>query len=169
VAPGAHAGNRLAMACHGSVLLLCLALVVAARTLWPAPVEPSPIAYRNVPDEAFLKLRTHAMRFAAARAWDGFEFVDAAPASTGFQVRCKGAPVLHVEARAPHLLIRLPLDARQRAPAIVHLQATLQWPLKPLPCLEQVLAGVREPTVMDRLRLVWASAVPAHERCGGQE
>jgi len=157
------------MACQWAVLALCLTLVIAARTLWPEPVDPEPFTYRSVPDEAFLKLRTHAQRFVEARSREGFEFAEATPASASFQVLCKGALLLHVETQPPHLLIKVPLGARQRAPAIVHLQATLQWPLKPLPYLDQFLAGVQEPTVMNRPRLVWAGAVPADERCGGQE
>lgn len=167
MAPNAHAANRLAAACHWAVMALCLALVVAAGTLWPEPAEPEAFTYRSVSDHAFWKLRVHALQFAEARSREGFEFAEATPASASFQVRCKGTVVLQVEARQPHLLIKLPLGAKQRAPAIVHLQATLQWPLKPLPYLEQILAGVQEPTVMDRLLQISTGAVLEAERCGG--
>ncbi|MEX0178925.1 hypothetical protein MRBLST1_000578 [Stenotrophomonas sp. LST1-1-1.1] len=63
------------------------------------------------------------------------------------------------------MLIRLPLGAGRRAPAIFYLQATLEWPLHPLSYLEQFLAGVQEPTVQDRLLLMVAGGVPEDERC----
>ncbi|QII31119.1 hypothetical protein G6052_10360 [Stenotrophomonas maltophilia] len=63
------------------------------------------------------------------------------------------------------MLISLPLGAERRAPVIFYLQATLEWPLQPLSYLEQLLAGVQEPTVQDRLLLMVAGSVPEEERC----
>jgi len=55
--------------------------------------------------------------------------------------------VLWLERRSQHLLLRVSLDATQRAPAVVRLRALLQWQLEPLDYLEQVLAGVPEPVL----------------------
>jgi len=74
----AYAGSRVAMAIHWAVLALCLALIVAARMLWPEPVEPKPFTYRSVSDKAFLKLRTNAQRFAEPRSREGCEVAEAA-------------------------------------------------------------------------------------------
>ncbi|MBN5048926.1 hypothetical protein JY456_01015 [Stenotrophomonas maltophilia] len=74
-------------------------------------------------------------------------------------------PVLYVQRQQHLLLIRLPLEAGRRAPAIFYLQATLGWPLQPLSYLEQFVAGVQEPTVQDRLLLMAAGGVPEDERC----
>ncbi|MEN5284328.1 hypothetical protein ABE494_00025 [Stenotrophomonas lactitubi] len=150
---------------HRVMWVLFLALVVAARIYWPEPEEPEILAYRGVSDEAFSTLRRHALRFAEARARDGFEFTDGPNAASFFQVRCRGVPVLYVERQQFLLLIRLPLGAGRRAPAIFYLQATLEWPLHPLNHLEQFLAGVQEPTVQDRLLLMVAGGVPEEERC----
>jgi hypothetical protein len=150
---------------QGMMWVLFLALVVAARIHWPEPEEPEILAYRGVSDEAFWTLRRHALRFAEARARDGFEFTDGPNAASSFQVQCRGVPVLYVERQQFLLLIRLPLGAGRRAPAIFHLQATLEWPLQPLSYLEQFLAGVQEPTVQDRLLLMVAGGVPEDERC----
>lgn len=152
---------------HGMMWALFLALVVAARIHWPEPEEPEILAYRGVSDEAHWTLRRHALRFAEARARDGFEFTDGPNAASSFQVQCRGVPVLYVERQQFLLLIRLPLGAGRRAPAIFHLQATLEWPLQPLSYLEQFLAGVQEPTVQDRLLLLVTGGVPEDERCRG--
>ncbi|WP_240790675.1 hypothetical protein [Stenotrophomonas sp. TEPEL] len=71
-----------------------------------------------------------------------------------------------MERQPPLLLIQVALGAEQRAPAIFPLQATLQWSLVPLSYLEQVLSGVQEPTLQDRLLLNLAGDVPEDERCG---
>lgn len=150
---------------QGMMWVLFLALVVAARIHWPEPEEPEILAYRGVSDEAFWTLRRHALRFAEARARDGFEFLDGPNAASSFQIHCRGVPVLYVERLEHLLLISLPLGAGRRAPAIFYLQATLEWPLHPLSYLEQFLAGVQEPTVQDRLLLMVAGGVPEEERC----
>jgi len=150
---------------QGMMWLLFLVLVVAARIHWLEPEEPEILAYRGVSDETFSTLRRHALRFAEARARDGFELTDGPNAASSFQIQCRSVPVLYVERQPPLLLIRLPLGAGRRAPAIFYLQATLEWPLHPLSYLEQFLAGVQEPTVQDRLLLMVAGGVPEDERC----
>lgn len=152
--------------CHGVMWVLFLALVVAVQIHFPEPVEPEVLAYRDVPDETFWTLRRHAYRFAEARAREGFEFQDGAPASASFQILCKGVPVLDVERQPQLLLIRVALGTEHRAPAIFPLQATLQWSLVPLSYLQQVLSGVQEPTLQDRLLLTLAGDVPEDGRCG---
>ena len=150
---------------HAVMWVLLLALVVAARIHWPEPEEPEILAYRGVSDEAFSTLRRRALRFAEARARDGFEFTEGPNATSSFYIECRGVPVLYVERRHPLVLISLPPGAGRRAPAIFYLQATLQWPLQPLSYLEQFLAGVQEPTVQDRLLLMVAGGLPEEERC----
>lgn len=150
---------------HGMMWVLFLALVVAARIYWPEPEEAEILAYRGVSHETFSTLRRHALRFAEARARDGFEFTDGPNAASSFQIQCRGVPVLYVERRQSLLLISLPLGAGRRAPAIFYLQATLEWPLQPLSYLEQFLAGVQEPTVQDRLLMMVTGGVPEDERC----
>lgn len=74
--------------------------------------------------------------------------------------------MLRLERRSHHLLLQASLDAKQRAPAVVRLRALLQWQLEPLNYLEQVLAGVPEPVLLDRVLQRLASDVPDGARCG---
>ncbi len=74
--------------------------------------------------------------------------------------------MLWLERRSQHLLLRVSLDAEQRAPAVVQLRALLQWQLEPLEYLEQVLAGVPEPVVLDRVLQMFAGEVHEGGRCG---
>ncbi|ACF51692.1 hypothetical protein Smal_1988 [Stenotrophomonas maltophilia R551-3] len=74
--------------------------------------------------------------------------------------------MLLLERRSRHLLLRVSLDAKQRAPAVVRLRALLQWQLEPLDYLEQVLAGVPEPVLLDRVLQMFAGEVPEGVRCG---
>lgn len=102
-----------------------------------------------------------------ARPRQGFEFVEQRQGST-LQIYCKGVPVLWVERRSHYLLLQVSLDARQRAPDVVQLRALLQWQMEPVDYLEQVLAGVPEPVLMDRVRRALAGEVPDGARCGRQ-
>lgn len=105
------------------------------------------------------------MQFVEARPRQGFQFAER-HRDAEFQVYCRGVPVLWLERRSQHLLLRVSLDAEQRAPAVLQLRAILQWQLEPLDYLEQVLAGVPEPVLMDRVLQRLAGAVPAGARCG---
>lgn len=74
--------------------------------------------------------------------------------------------MLWLEGRSHHLLLQVSLDAEQRAPDVVRLRALLQWQLEPLDYLEQVLAGVPEPVLLDRVLQILAGDVPDGARCG---
>lgn len=74
--------------------------------------------------------------------------------------------MLWLERRSQHLLLRVSLDAEQRAPVVLQLGTLLQWQLKPLGHLEQVLAGVPETVLLDRVLQMFAGEVPDGARCG---
>ncbi|QBL40924.1 hypothetical protein MG068_10525 [Stenotrophomonas sp. ASS1] len=143
----------------------CLVVVVAAQAQWPAPPVPSPVAFESITDNRFSQLRRQAMQFVASRPRQGFQFVER-HRDAEFQVHCRGIPVLWLERRSKHLLLQVSLDADQRAPVVLQLRAILQWQLEPLDHLEQVLAGVPEPVLMDRMLQVLAGQVPDGARCG---
>lgn len=105
------------------------------------------------------------MQFVQARPRQGFQFVER-HRDAEFQVHCRGVPVLWLERRSQHLLLRVSLDAEQRASAVLQMRAILQWQLEPLDYLEQVLAGVPEPVLMDRMLQVLVGDVPDGARCG---
>jgi len=145
--------------------LLCLVAVVAAQVRWLAPPLPSPIGFQSINDDRFSQLRRQAMQFVESRPRQGFQFVEE-HRDPSFQIHCKGVPVLWLEKHPQHLLLRASLDAKQRAPAVLQMRAILQWQLEPLDYLEQLLAGVPEPVLMDRVLQRLAGAVPAGARCG---
>ncbi|HIE4562725.1 TPA: hypothetical protein ACXNIY_000779 [Stenotrophomonas maltophilia] len=146
---------------------LCLVAVVAAQARWLAPSLPSPIGFQSINDDRFSQLHRQAMQFAESRPRQGFQFVEQ-HRDASFQIHCKGVPVLWLERRSQHLLLQVSLDAEQRAPAVLQMRAILQWQLEPLDYLEQVLAGVPEPVLMDRVLQIFASEVPDGARCGPQ-
>lgn len=148
----------MARYCWAATLLYIVA-AVAAQTRWLAPPPPSPIGFQSINDDRFSQLRRQAVQFVESRPRQGFQFVEL-HRDAEFQVHCRGIPVLWLERRSQHLLLRVSLDATQRAPAVVRLQALLQWQLEPLDYLEQVLAGVPEPVLMDRMLQVLAGDVP---------
>lgn len=151
--------------CCWAATALCLVVVVAAQTQWPAPPVPSPVGFQRINDDRFSQLRRQAMQFVESRPRQGFQFVEQHE-DASFQIHCRGLPVLWLERRSQHLLLRVSLDAEQRAPAVVQLRALLQWQLEPLDYLEQVLAGIPEPVLLDRVLQILAGDVPEGERCG---
>jgi len=151
--------------CRWAANALCLVVVVAAQALWPAPPVPSPVAFQSINDDRFSHLRRQAVQFVEARPRQGFQFVERHQ-NAGFQIHCGGVPVLWLERRSHHLLLQASLDAKRGAPAVVRLRALLQWQLEPLDYLEQVLADVPEPVLLDRVLQILAGDVPDGARCG---
>ncbi|KRG51102.1 hypothetical protein [Stenotrophomonas maltophilia] len=147
--------------------VLCLAAVVAAQIQWPVPPVPEQFAFQSIPDDRFSLLRRQARQFVEARPRQGFEFVEKRGGAV-LQIYCRGVPVLWLERRSHYLLLQVSLDARQRAPDVVRFRALLQWQMEPLDYLEQVLAGVPEPVLMDRVLQAVAGEVTDGARCGAQ-
>ncbi|MBN5149606.1 hypothetical protein JY458_01275 [Stenotrophomonas maltophilia] len=153
--------------CRWAATALCLVALVASPTQWLAPPVPSPIGFQNIPDDRFLQLRRQAMQFVEARSRQGYQFVDQREGAA-LQIYCRDVPVLWLERHPDYLLLRVSLDARQRAPAVVQLRALLQWQMEPLGVLQQALAGVPEPVLMERALRVVAAEVPDGARCRPQ-
>ncbi|TGR55949.1 hypothetical protein EN794_005995 [Mesorhizobium sp. M00.F.Ca.ET.151.01.1.1] len=151
--------------CRWAANALCLVVVVAAQAQWPATPVPSPVAFQGINDDRFSQLRRQAMQFVESRSRQGFQFVER-HRDAEFQVHCRGTPVLWLERRSHHLLLQVSLDAEQRAPAVVQLGKLLQWQLEPVGYLEQVLADVPEPVLLDRVLQMFGGEVPEGARCG---
>ncbi|MBA0446534.1 hypothetical protein D7Y61_04185 [Stenotrophomonas maltophilia] len=150
--------------CRWAAMALSMAAVVAAQCQWPVPPLPSPLAFQAIPGDRFSNLRRQAIQFVDARQWQGFHFVERKEHGS-FQVHCRGVPVLWLENRPEHVLMQTSLDAEQRAPEVLQLRAFLRWQLQPLDYLEQVLIGVPEPVLMDRVLGKLAGGVPDGVRC----
>lgn len=151
--------------CRWAATALCLTAVFGAQLWWSAPPVPEQLAFQSITDNRFSQLRRQATQFVEARPRQGFQFVER-HRDAEFQVHCRGMPVLWLERRSQHLLLQVSLDAEQRAPAVLQLRAILQWQLEPLDYLEQVLAGVPEPVLLDRVLQILAGEVPDGARCG---
>ncbi|WP_414494774.1 hypothetical protein [Stenotrophomonas maltophilia] len=150
-----------------AALALCLATVVVAQVLWPRPPVPSPLAFESISGHRYSQLRRQAVQFVEARPTLGFQFVERHE-DGAVQIHCRGVPVLWLERRSRHMLLRTSLDAEQRAPEVLQLRTLLQWQLQPLDYLEQMSAGVPEPVVMDRVQQWLAGGVPEDARCGAE-
>ncbi len=133
------------------------------ETQWLAPPVHSPVAFQSINDHRFSQLRRQAVQFVEA--------------TTGLPVRraasrCRvpGSLPRHTRAvagEAPATSAVAGLTGREAAgAAVVRLRALLQWQLEPLDYLEQVLAGVPEPVLLDRVLRILAGDVPYGARCG---
>lgn len=151
--------------CSWAATALCVGIMIAAQAQWLAPPVPSPIAFQRVSNDRFSQLRRQAMQFVDGLPDHGFQFVERHEHAS-FQIHCRGVPVLWLEKRPQHVLLHVSLDAKQRAPAVLPLRALLQGQLQPVEYLEQVLAGVPEPVLMDRVLQMLAGEVPDGVRCG---
>lgn len=147
-----------------AALVLCIASLVATQRQLSARPIPSPLAFKSISGERYSQLRRQAIQFVEARPRQGFQLAER-DADGAFQILCRGVPVLWLERRSQHLLMQESLDAEQRAPDALLLRALLQRQLQPLDYLEQVLAGVPEPVLMDRMLGVLAGGVPDGARC----
>ncbi|PTA72767.1 MULTISPECIES: hypothetical protein [unclassified Stenotrophomonas] len=145
---------------------LCLAAAVAAPVLWLSPSVPERLAFQSIADDRFSQLRQQAMTFVEARQKQGFQFVETQRGAS-LRIHCKGVPVLWLERQPQHLTMRVSLDASQRAPEVLALRASLERRLEPLDYMEQLLVGVPEPVLMDRVLLAMAGDVAGDMRCEG--
>lgn len=151
--------------CSWAATALCVGVVIAAQAQWFESPAPSPIAFQRISNDRFLQLRRQAMQFVDGLPGHGFQFVERHEHAS-FQIHCRGVPVMCLERRRQHVLLQVSVDAKQRAPAVLPLRALLQGQLQPVDYLEQVLAGVPEPVLMDRVLQMLAGEVPDGVRCG---
>ncbi|WP_414540156.1 hypothetical protein [Stenotrophomonas forensis] len=151
--------------CSWAATALCVGIMIAAQAQWLVPPVPSPIAFQRISNDRFSQLRRQAIRFVEVRPGHGFQFVERHEHAS-FEIHCRGVPVLWLEKRQQHVLLQVSLDAKQRAPAVALLLALLQGQLQPVDYLEQVLAGVPEPVLMDRVLQMLADEMPDGVRCG---
>ncbi|GEM_PF-279608 len=143
---------------HWVAMALCLARVIAAPRQWSLPSIPSPLAFQSLSGVRYSQLRRQAVQFAKARPRQGFQLVER-HADGAFRIHCRDVPVLWLDRRSQHLLL-VSLDAKQRAPDVLQLRALLQRQMHSLDYLEQVLAGVPEPVLMDRVQWILAGGCP---------
>lgn len=95
---------------------------------WPEPAGDQVWAYQKLRPADYRLLHSDALGFVTAKAHEGFELHARHAGATSFEIRCKGVLVMDVENAPSRVLIRMPADARWRAPDIERLRSSFgRW------------------------------------------
>lgn len=105
---------------------VCAAITVAVWMGLPEPAGDQVWAYQKLRPADYRLLYSDALGFVAAKADEGFELYTRHAEATSFEIRCKGVVVMDVENVPSRVLIRLPADARWRAPDIELLRGSFE-------------------------------------------
>lgn len=104
---------------HGlAAAAVCIAVIGAMWVEWPEPASDQVWAYQKLQPADYRLLHSDALGFVTAKALEGFELHTRHAGATSFEIRCKGVLVMDVENAPSRVLIRMPADARWRAPDI---------------------------------------------------
>jgi hypothetical protein len=93
---------------------------------WPEPAGDQVWAYQKLRPADYRLLHSDALGFVTAKAHEGFELHARHAGATSFEIRCKGVLVMDVENAPSRVLIRMPADARWRAPDIERLRTSFE-------------------------------------------
>lgn len=104
----------------------CIAVIGAVWAAWPEPAGDQVWAYQKLQPADYRLLHSDALGFVTAKAQEGFELHTRYAGVTSFEIRCKGVLVLDVENAPSRVLIRMPADARWRAPDIERLRISFE-------------------------------------------
>lgn len=105
---------------------VCIAVIGAMWVEWPEPAGDQVWAYRKLQPADYRLLHSDALGFVTAKAHEGFELHARYAGVTSFEIRCKGVLVMEVENARSRVLIRMPADARWRAPDIERLRISFE-------------------------------------------
>lgn len=112
---------------HGlAAAAVCAAITVAVWMGWPEPAGDQVWAYQKLRPADYRMLHSEALGFVAAKAREGFELHVRHAGATSFEIRCKGVLVMDAENAPSRVLIRMPADARLRAPDIERLRISFE-------------------------------------------
>lgn len=112
---------------HGlAAAVMCIAVIGAVWAAWPEPAGDQVWAYQKLQPADYRLLHSDALGFVTAKAHEGFELRTRYAGVTSFEIRCKGVLVLEVENAPSRVLIRMPADARWRAPDIERLRISFE-------------------------------------------
>ena len=117
------------MKMHGlAAAVMCIAVIGAVWAAWPEPAGDQVWAYQKLQPADYRLLHSDALGFVTAKAHLGFELITRYAGVTSFEIRCKGVMVMDVENAPSRVLVRMPADARWRAPDIEQLRISFeQW------------------------------------------
>ncbi|HGM6933143.1 cold-shock protein [Stenotrophomonas maltophilia] len=112
---------------HGlAAAAVCIAVIGAMWVEWPEPAGDQVWAYQKLQPADYRLLHSDALGFVTAKAHEGFELHARHARATSFEIRCKGVVVMDVENAPSRVLIRMPADARWRAPDIERLRISFE-------------------------------------------
>ena len=112
---------------HGlAAAAVCAAITVAVWMGWPEPAGDQVWAYQKLRPADYRMLHSQALGFVAAKTDEGFGLYARHVGATSFEIRCKGVLVMDVENAPSRVLIRMPADARLRAPDIERLRINFE-------------------------------------------
>ncbi|WP_171954931.1 cold-shock protein [Stenotrophomonas geniculata] len=104
----------------------CIAVIGAVWAAWPEPAGDQVWAYQKLQPADYRLLHSDALGFVTVKADEGFELHTRFSGASSFEIRCKGVLVLDVENVPSRVLIRMPADARWRAPDIERLRISFE-------------------------------------------
>ncbi|EKT4087163.1 cold-shock protein [Stenotrophomonas maltophilia] len=112
---------------HGlAAAAVCASIMAAVWMGWPEPAGDQVWVYQKLRPADYRLLHSDALGFVTAKAHEGFELHARLAGATSFEIRCKGVLVMDVENVPSRVLIRMPADARWRAPDIERLRFSFE-------------------------------------------
>ncbi|HDS1826828.1 TPA: cold-shock protein [Stenotrophomonas maltophilia] len=144
---------------------VCAAITVAVWMGWPEPAGDQVWAYQKLRPADYRMLHSQALGFVAAKAREGFELHARHVGATSFEIRCKRVLVMDVENAPSRVLIRMPADARWRAPDIERLRISFERWLLVQQIEGRVLVERAGPSWVEAWLGRFEGSVPDEQRC----
>ncbi|EKT4092839.1 cold-shock protein [Stenotrophomonas riyadhensis] len=151
---------------HGlAAAAVCAAITVAVWMGWPEPAGDQVWAYQKLRPADYRMLHSQALGFVAAKTDEGFELYARHVGATSFEIRCKGVLVMDVENAPSRVLIRMPADARLRAPDIERLRINFERWLDLHQSQGKLLVESAGPSWVEARFGRFTGLVPDEQRC----
>ncbi|AUI09350.1 MULTISPECIES: cold-shock protein [Stenotrophomonas] len=154
------------MKMHGlAAAVVCIAVIGAMWVEWPEPAGDQVWAYQKLRPADYRLLHSDALGFVTAKAYEGFELYARHAGATSFEIRCKGVLVMDVENAPSRVLIRMPADARWRAPDIERLRSSFERWLDLHQSQGRLLVESAGPSWVEARFGRFTGLVPDEQRC----
>lgn len=151
---------------HGlAAAAVCIVVIGTVWAGWPEPAGDQVWAYQKLQPADYRALHSDALGFVTAKAKEGFELHTRYAGATSFEIRCKGVLVMDVENAPSRVLIRMPADARWRAPDIERLRLSFERWLDLHQSQGRLLVERAEPSWVEARFGGFSGAVPDGQRC----
>ncbi len=151
---------------HGlAAAAVCASIMAAVWMGWPEPAGDQVWAYQKLQPADYRLLHSDAHGFVTAKAFEGFELHARHAGATSFEIRCKGVLVMDVENAPSRVLIRMPADARWRAPDIEQLRISFEHWLDLYQSAGRLLVESAGPSWVEARFGRFSGAVPDGQRC----